>query len=64
MPTEARTPLRDGDEGSDQDDFLMGRVSLRDAHPVDDDTNRWLVIIGVGSGLLGLALIAYKVWFG
>ena len=63
VPTEARTPLRDGEEGSDQDDFLMGRVSLHDAHPVDDERNRWLIIIGVGSGLLGLVLIAYKVWF-
>ncbi len=61
--TEAHSPPRDGEDGSDLDDFLMGRVSIPDASPVVDDTNRWLTIIGVVSGLLGLALIVYKVVF-
>ena len=44
------------DEGSDDDDFLMGRVEVPDA---DDGTNRWLLIIGGVCGLAGLALIVW-----
>lgn len=44
------------DEGSDDDDFLMGRSEVPDA---DDGTNRWLLIIGGVCGLAGLVLILW-----
>jgi|GEM_PF-2325060 len=52
---------RDGTEGSDADDFLMGRVSIPDADGVRE-TNRWLVVVGAVSGVIGLGLILYALF--
>lgn len=49
------------EEGSDEDDFLMGRSSLPEMDPVRE-TNRWLIFIGAVSGILGLLLILYSLF--
>ncbi|MCO4772587.1 MAG: hypothetical protein KDA24_21320 [Deltaproteobacteria bacterium] len=56
--TKVSSPTRDGDEGGDDDDFLMGRVSIPGTDTVKE-TNLWLILIGAVSGILGLALILY-----
>jgi hypothetical protein len=48
----------DAEEGDDDDDFLMGRVSIPEVDP-DRETNRWLLVVGATSGIVGLALILY-----
>ena len=51
----------DVEEGTDADDFLMGRSDLPSPQ---SNSNRWLLMIGTIAGVSGVALILYKLLLG
>lgn len=57
-PQYSRDPSPSVEDGDDGDDFLMGRVAIPEDNQ-EGATNRWLILVGGVSGVVGLALLFY-----